>query len=144
MSSQARGSPLPRVWDWQVFSAEEAAFIWSDVSEWVLWLVQRYDLGDEIPPCWWAHPAIVEELTALWASWNFAYRDSNADPRQPLAWHQELEASRRRIRAWDRQGCARGSHRADEPQAWAFSEEDFRSHVDADLVGRRSSEGLWE
>jgi len=39
---------------------------WADLGEWVSWFVGRYQLADEVPPCWPRHPALVDELIALW------------------------------------------------------------------------------
>ena len=36
------------------------------LGEWVTWLVARYDLASQVPPCWPLHPALLDELKALW------------------------------------------------------------------------------
>ena len=36
------------------------------LGEWVAWLVARYDLASQVPPCWPLHPALLDELKALW------------------------------------------------------------------------------
>ena len=124
-------------WDWAHLDDEGAADTWADLAEWVEWLVTRYDLGDELPPCWWAHPPITEELTALWVAWLGAYRHPEAGWDRPLNWHKELESVRTRIKLWDRLGCGRGAHRDGGQQPWEFSQPEFAAHVRAD-VARRS------
>jgi hypothetical protein len=44
---------------------------WDDLIDWVDRLNADYALLDDylIPPCWPAHPGVVEELAGLWRSW---------------------------------------------------------------------------
>ena len=125
-------------WDWARMGFEAATETWADLAGWVVWLVARYDLGDEIPVCWWEHTAILEELTALWAAWLLAYQHEDSTAERPLAWHKDLGEARTRIKAWDRLGCARGTHRLGAEQPWAFDyDDDFVAHVRADVGPRR-------
>ena len=45
---------------------EELRRCWAELHVWVSWFVDRYHLADEVPPCWPRHPALVDELSALW------------------------------------------------------------------------------
>ncbi len=56
----------PRRW-----AARATAADWAALAVWVDQLNTRYSLlGDyAIPPCWYAHPGVVEELAGLWRSW---------------------------------------------------------------------------
>ena len=45
---------------------EELRRCWAELQVWVSWFVDRYHLADEVPPCWPRHPALVDELNALW------------------------------------------------------------------------------
>ena len=44
---------------------------WNNLIDWVDRLTADYSLlGDStVPPCWPAHPGVVEELAGLWRSW---------------------------------------------------------------------------
>jgi excisionase family DNA binding protein len=42
-----------------------------------------------------------------------AYLDPHAAPGDPATWHDLLDRTRYRLRAWDRNGCADGTHRDD-------------------------------
>jgi hypothetical protein len=44
---------------------------WDDLVDWVDQLNTDYSLLSDyaIPPCWPAHPGVVEELAGLWRSW---------------------------------------------------------------------------
>ena len=56
--------PVPVVWS--DLSAGEAFDTWTDLAGWVTWLVRRFRLRPrEVPPCWFRHAAVIEELTAL-------------------------------------------------------------------------------
>ena len=51
---------------WPVIDGEAAYVAWSGLDTWVRWCARRYALDQRtIPPCWWRHGALVEELTAL-------------------------------------------------------------------------------
>ena len=72
----------PRPIDWARLSAEHAAQVWLDLDEWVRWLVTRYALDHrDVPPCWYAHGDLVEELTALWTAHRAAYDRTGARDR---------------------------------------------------------------
>ncbi len=59
-------------------------------GEWVLWLVETYALWEVWPACWFRHPGIVEELTALWA-WHLALdTDAGGDGAGAVGWHAAL------------------------------------------------------
>jgi hypothetical protein len=58
--------------------------------QWVDWLVSRYQLGHVIPPCWWAHGPMVEELSALETAWRGAYSYNGVAPDSGVIWHEHL------------------------------------------------------
>jgi len=88
------------------------------VADWVDWLVNRYCLGDVIPPCWWAHGPIVEELSALHIAWNGAYGDGDASADAGLSWHERLERCIARLQKWNVERCSYGKHRPVVHQGW--------------------------
>jgi len=118
-------------------TGEEAALAWATLIGWVDWLANRYGLAETLPGCWYRHGALVEELTALRSGWHAAYTDPRARPSEPALWHDLLARSLTRIRDWDRQGGAAGTHRDDqplpvEPEVLA----DRAEHVRDDLADR--------
>lgn len=130
-------NPQPRAeWYWAGLDADGAARLWRALSVWVRWLVERYDLAETLPGCWWRHPAFVEELTALYTSWMGAYADPQSTRDAPLVWHERFATTRARVAEWDRLGCARGHHRDAEPLAWDFDAPTFDAFVKADLLRR--------
>ena len=90
---------------WRYVSASEARGLWVRLREWVDWVNARYfsSSWESIRPCWFRHPAVVEELTALWAAWEAAYRASDGDGFSDAAlwWHEKLHTVV--LRLWDEQ-----------------------------------------
>ena len=103
-----QGIPWPLTW--RDLDRDAAAKAWAWLIDWVGWLVDRYELAEEIPACWYRHPAQVEELTALAAAWHTAY-DENARGDEPLLWHERFARARARLRDWDETTrCRNGQH----------------------------------
>ncbi|WP_068273598.1 hypothetical protein [Aldersonia kunmingensis] len=77
---------------WRYLDREQARELWGELTDWVGWLRARYQLGHTIPPCWYRHAVMVEELTALMAAHHAAYTtssDGHDPPRDTLAaWHR--------------------------------------------------------
>lgn len=92
---------------WRHVSAAEARGLWIRLREWVDWVNGRYfsTSWESIRPCWFRHPAVVEELTALWAAWEAAYRapDDGGEGFSDAAlwWHEKLHTVV--LRLWDKQ-----------------------------------------
>lgn len=99
--------------NWAALGAQQAAEQWGLLVDWTDWLRSRYQMHEAVPACWYAHGAIVEELSALRSAWIGAYLDPHAALGDPAAWHDLLDRARYRIRQWDRNGCADGTHRPD-------------------------------
>ena len=81
----ASGSAAP--WTWRTLRGHPVAAQWRDLADWVGWLRGRYPLARQIPLCWWRHPELVEELTALWLAWKDAYATKHAHFSAPAEWH---------------------------------------------------------
>lgn len=91
---------------WRYVSAAEARGLWIRLRDWVDWVNGRYFASswESIRPCWFRHPAAVEELTALWAAWEAAYRSSDEGEGfsdAALWWHEKLHTVVHRL--WDEQ-----------------------------------------
>ena len=98
---------------WCSLDREQAREEWAALAGWVDWMVDRYGLAEQIPTCWYRHPALLEELAALRTAWLGAYEAPNARASDGVAWHDMLDRVRVRVREWDRCGCAHGTHRDD-------------------------------
>jgi hypothetical protein len=99
--------------NWSALDRNQAREQWALLVGWTDWLRDRYQLHEHVPACWFAHGALVEELSALRSAWVGAYLDPHAGSGDPAGWHDLLDRTRYRLRAWDRNGCADGHHRPD-------------------------------
>lgn len=66
---------------WRYASPAQKKRLWVKLREWVDWANTTLcsNKWQYIRPCWFRHPAAVEELTALWAAWEAAYRTGDAE-----------------------------------------------------------------
>lgn len=124
----------------RTLDASEAERTWVELRQWVDWLIERYALDSKtVPPCWYFHGALVDELTALWGAWQIAYwpMGSSADPAN---WMQIFANTRVRLIDWTgRRGCRPGEHNNDRPQPPADDAEQWAHHIAADREHRTSS-----
>lgn len=84
-SSATAGASGPYVW--HTLSTQDAEKLWEALADWVGWVRGRYPLARQVPLCWWRHPELVEELTALWLAWREAYTEKNAPLTAAADWH---------------------------------------------------------
>ncbi|WP_436528248.1 hypothetical protein [Actinoplanes sp. HUAS TT8] len=123
---------------WRDLDRDAAAQVWAWLIDWVDWLVDRYEIAEEIPACWYRHGPLLEELTALAAGWHTAYHDQ-ARGDEPLIWHERLARARERLRGWDDfTRCRNGEHTDHSldlrwPQDWMAAATEA---ANADLVTR--------
>lgn len=77
--------------DWPHLNKDTAARLWVELGTWVEWLRGRYELGRDIPPCWFKHGGVVEELTAAMFARREAYQlGKNVYHGGPAAWHYHV------------------------------------------------------
>jgi hypothetical protein len=74
-------------WCWRDLGPEASESLWHELIEWVDWIRHRYPLAKRVPSCWPEHSEVVEELTALWLSWNAAYSERDAPLTGASDWH---------------------------------------------------------
>ena len=81
---------------------------WRSLRAWVEWVTARFNVPNSlVPDCWWKHPALVEELSALHLAWRVAY-DSQDAGRGPVMWLERWQAARPRLREAHVGSCAAG------------------------------------
>lgn len=107
IDGDARWAPARHCW--RDLDRDAARELWAWLIAWTQWLVDRYGLAQDLGSCWPAHPALVEELTALAVSWHHAY-SRKADPDAPVRWHEALHRARHRWQGWDTTRCRHGQH----------------------------------
>ncbi|MFG2306710.1 hypothetical protein [Actinacidiphila glaucinigra] len=65
-------------WNWATMTATEQAEAWAILLTWrreVLKVRFPHAYNKMLAPCWYRHPDVVEELSALYVSWSYAYVD---------------------------------------------------------------------
>lgn len=134
----ARAATSFRPVEWRSLDRETAREEWQRLTEFVDRLTGRYGLTEAVPACWYRHPPLVEELSALHAAWLGAYLDPAAAADAGVAWHDNLDNVLERIREWDRAGCAGGTHHDDYEALPTAPDaiDDRRAFIDADLARR--------
>lgn len=107
----------PLTINWRELSDGEAREVWNELRSWVEWACDRYQLPDQVvPQCWWKHPYLVEELSALFAAW-MAFYDVADTGTGPISWLERLANSKTRMRDAYGNACARG-HTAVTSRTW--------------------------
>ncbi|MEU8376122.1 hypothetical protein AB0C22_23785 [Micromonospora sp. NPDC048894] len=130
----------PARYCWRDLSRDDARDLWTWLTAWTTWLVDRYGLAQDLGPCWPGHPSLVEELTALSVSWHHAY-SPRADPEGPLRWHEALHRARHRWQQWDTTRCRHGQHTPANPDSvWAQPWPDAAERAVDDDVNARHTE----
>lgn len=116
--------------DWAAVDGPERAALLSGLARFVAELVARQRLQRIVPPCWWRHPAGVEELGALWQARSFAY-DPARDASAPSWWRDVLERGVLRLREIF-EPCADG-HTEEDTGPWRSDVDvaEFAAHLDA-------------
>ncbi|MFK4299158.1 hypothetical protein ABH924_004339 [Arthrobacter sp. GAS37] len=79
----------PDEWNTKHLAGEATGELLDKVREWVDWYNGRYGTAEiiRIRPCWYMHPPVVEEITALWVAWRAAYYGHNKPDTAPTYWH---------------------------------------------------------
>ena len=104
-------------WTWRYLKPEQQEALLAELTDWVTWLTERYQLGStrhQIPPCWAEHSVAVEEFTALMVAWKAAYAGRTRPPRDDLInWHDRwlwpcLTRLNEQLSVWN--GCRAGQH----------------------------------
>lgn len=130
---------LPTAVCWRYLSGEQAAQHWAELVPWVRWFLDRYRIkADTVPPCWYRHGSMIEELSALHTAWLVAY-SSKAPGAAPLDWHSSLHYAIQRLQAWTQeQGSCRsvGKHEDHRPHP-GWDDHDLAVVIGVDLHTRR-------
>lgn len=104
--------------NWRTLPDHKAREAWAALRAWVEWFTVRYDIPVSIvPDCWFKHPALVEELSALHAAHtaSFDHRDTGLGP---IGFHERLSLALPRLTKAYAGGCARG-HSTHTPRSWS-------------------------
>lgn len=94
---------------WEELTGEERATTWERLRVFVEWWTARYGISTKtLPPCWFRHSAIVEELTALMSARAASFSDEDQGL-GPIGWHERAALVRQRIETTHYRGeCGTG------------------------------------
>lgn len=94
--------------NWRTLTDEESPIEWERLRAWVAWFVTRYDVPiSTIPECWYKHPALVEELSALHIAHDASF-DKTDSGLGPIGWQERLSLAHPRLTRAYAGGCTRG------------------------------------
>ena len=94
--------------NWRTLEDGDAPQAWTDLRYWVTWFTRRYNLpARKIPPCWYQHGALVEELSALHTAWLVSFDALDAGY-GPIGWQERLAAALPRLASWYNGECHNG------------------------------------
>lgn len=114
----------PTAWCWRKIGPQASEELWRQLTDWVAWTRSRYPLARKIPPCWAEHPELVEELTALYLSWQHAYESLDAPLTAAAEWHDRwLSGVLYRLEHGPFALDCTNEHRPRPATAYAFSED---------------------
>lgn len=90
MSADAEQAELePSRFTWRYLDRDQARQLWDELVDWTTWIRERYELDVKIPPCWYRHSPVVEELSALMVAWTDAYYRGDEYRDDLTAWHTQ-------------------------------------------------------
>ncbi|MFJ6419031.1 hypothetical protein [Paeniglutamicibacter sp. NPDC091659] len=89
-SSPAPQDPAP--WNLGCATAAQRRHFLGQLSDWINWYNETYPGVEEhvIPPCWFHHSAVVQELVAMFVAWQAAYCGSDEPNDAPAYWHDRI------------------------------------------------------
>lgn len=84
----------PQRWVWADMDPVMREERLTELVIWVDWLLETYDLRNQVARCWYRHPRLIEHFTALFAGWvrTYAGDPTQLSTRAEVDWIKELYA----------------------------------------------------
>jgi len=100
---------------WDDLPADAYTHTLADLADWIGWLRATYRIpATVIPPCWFTHPALREDIGHLWTGWLLTRHPDAGVGMIGLDWDQRREAAINRLReATAITGCTATRHQAE-------------------------------
>jgi len=133
--------PVPMVVCWDDLSPDQYTHQLADLADWIGWLRVTYRVpASVIPPCWFTHPGIREDVGHLWTGWLLTRHADAGVGMIGLDWDQRRESAISRLReATAITGCTATRHQAEPEPAPAIStsvEQLWKDHLDSQTLER--------
>lgn len=94
--------------NWRTLRDNDARAAWEALRAWNEWFTDRYRIPEStVPPCWYKHEHLVEELSALHTAHTAAFDASDAGF-GPIGWHERLSLALPRLTRAYAGGCSDG------------------------------------
>ncbi len=102
----------PMVIAWEALDPDAYTTTVRALAAWVHWLVETYRPPTQIiPPCWYAHPGILEDLGHLWTGWLITRHPLSGVGMTGLDWDTRRDTTFTRLReAVATTGCDNRHH----------------------------------
>ncbi len=113
----------------------------SDLADWITWLRATYRIpATVIPPCWFTHPGIREDIGHLWTGWLLTRHPDAGVGMIGLDWDQRRDATINRLReATAITGCTATRHQPEPQPAGAATnavDQLWQDHLDSESQHR--------
>ena len=107
--------PIPMVVCWDDLDPSTYTRQLTELADWIGWLRATYRIpATVIPPCWFTHPGIREDIGHLWTGWLLTRHPDTGVGMIGLDWDQRRDAAISRLReATAITGCSATRHQAE-------------------------------
>jgi len=133
--------PIPMVVCWDDLDPTTYTHQLTELADWISWFRVTYRIpATVLPPCWFTHPGLREDIGHLWTGWLLTRHPDAGVGMIGLDWDQRRDAAISRLReATAITGCTATRHQAEPeaPPAMPVSAEQlWRDHLDTQTRGR--------
>ena len=133
--------PIPMVVCWDDLDPTTYTHQLTELADWISWFRVTYRIpATVLPPCWFTHPGLREDIGHLWTGWLLTRHPDAGVGMIGLDWDQRRDATISRLReATAITGCTATRHQAEPeaPPAMPVSAEQlWRDHLDTQTRGR--------
>jgi len=133
--------PIPMVVRWDDLDPTTYTHELSELADWISWLRTTYRIpATVLPPCWFTHPGIREDIGHLWTGWLLTRHPDAGVGMIGLDWDQRRDAVVNRLReATAITGCTATRHQPEpEPtnRTPSMVDELWQDHIKAESEDR--------
>ncbi|MET3808879.1 hypothetical protein ABIB25_005909 [Nakamurella sp. UYEF19] len=124
---------------WELLGASDYRNELTDLGTWLEWLVPTYRIPPSvIPPCWFLHPGLIEELGHLWTGWRVTRHADSGVGMVGLDWDGHRERATSRLRELVATAGCNGTNHSPKPgPALNRDEELWETHLKTDAESRK-------
>ncbi len=137
---QPNTPPVPMVVCWDDLPPDDYTHRLAELAGWIGWLRSTYRIPTAvIPPCWFTHPGLREDIGHLWIGWLLTRHPDAGVGMIGLDWDQRRDAAIGRLReATAITGCTATRHQPEPGPAAipASAEQLWQDHLDSQTGDR--------